>query len=173
MLIGVLVAAISVSGLSVPAYAHFIIEDNRTGIKALFHVTPDHDPIAGQSSVISFDFSKTGGIRSEDYAYSLTVKPTKKEAVTVPIEIVSNVILATYTFPSQGFYDVTLVATSKKDSSVSKLQYGQRVSRGVVSKHEEAFGPLEIGAMAGAVVVTVGAAAFSLLGDRNKRKEKK
>jgi PKD repeat protein len=112
-----------------PVHAHFMIKDGGTDVKASFHVTPDHDPIAGKTSVISFDFSKTK-FRAQDFSYTLNVKSTKDEAVDVSIEAASNVILASYVFPKQGFYTIELTATSKRDGRVSKLQYGQRVSRG-------------------------------------------
>lgn len=157
---------------SIPASAHFLIEDVSTGARASFHITPDHDPIAGKESVISFDFSKTG-FQVSNYTYELTVKSTKGQAVTVPLEVASNVLMATYTFPSQGFYTIRLTATHKDDGVVSKLQYGQRVSRGVIVEHTQSFGLFEIGAMAGVVLVAVSAIIYSLVKDSNKRKDKK
>lgn len=169
MLIGVLV--VSVLGFAEPAYAHFIVEDSNTGIGASYHVTPDHEPIAGKESVISYDFAKTG-VEIKGYSFSLQVKSTKSEAVTVPLEIGGNVVMANYTFPTQGFYDVRLTVTNKKSGSISKLQYGQRVSRGVVAEKGMEFGLLEIGVTISAVSVAIGAIIFSLMSDNNKRKEK-
>lgn len=172
MLISIVAVAVSLLGFAQPASAHFIIRDSTTGVKALFHVTPDHDPIAGEESIISFDFSKTG-FQAKAYSYSLTVKPVKGEAVAVPLEVVGNVVMASYVFPAQGFYDIQLSATSKDDNVVSQLDYGQRVSRGVVVEKSNEFGLLEIGAIAGVVLIAVGAIFFSLLNDRNDRKEKR
>lgn len=172
MLAGVLVAAISIVGFGKQAYAHFIVEDTNTGLKALFHVTPDHDPIAGEESIISYDFAKTG-FESKEYSYSLAVKPTKGEAVAVPLDIVGNVILATYTFPSRGFYDIVLTATAKKDGAVSKIQYGQRVSRGAAVERNEGLGPIAMAAIGGTVLLAVGVVIFSLKSDHNKRKGKR
>lgn len=169
LLILFIAAAVSVEGLGGAAYAHFIVEDTSTGIKALFHVTPDHDPIAGKESVISFDFSKTG-VAGSDYSYSLRIKPTKGEATTVPLEVTSNVVMATYLFPSQGFYDITLTATSKKDGSISNLHYGQRVSRGVVVEQQGPFGIFQIAAIVGAILAAVGGVAYGVVTDTKKRK---
>lgn len=172
LLIGVFIATVCVFSPAAPTYAHFIVEDTSTGVKALFHVTPDHDPIVGEESVISFDFSKTG-FESKDFSYSLAVKPIKGDVVTVPLDVVGNVVIANYIFPDRGFYDITLTMTHKADGSVSKLQYGQRVSRGATVKQSMALGPGEMSAIAGTVVVAVGAIIFSLRSDHNKRKEKK
>lgn len=169
MLISLLAAAIALFSSHHPAYAHFIIEDKDTGVKASFHSTPDHDPIAGKESVISFDFAKTG-LRGSDYTYALQVKSTKGKAVTVPVEALSNVVLAYYTFPSQGFYDITLSVTSKKDGTQSELRYGQRVSRGVIIEDSKGFGLLEISMVTGAILVAVGAVVVSLVSDSHKRK---
>ena len=45
-------------GIAQSIQAHSGIEDLNTEIQASFHVTPDHSPIAGSESVISYDFSK-------------------------------------------------------------------------------------------------------------------
>lgn len=172
MLIGVLAVVVSVFGVTQSASAHFEVEDDTTGLKAVFHITPDHDPIAGEESVISFDFSKTN-YEAQNYDFSLRVKSTKYEAVTVPVEVAGNVVVATYAFPSQGFYSITLTATEKNNETVSKLQYGQRVSRGVVIEHDKGLGPLEIGVMAAAAVLSIGAIIFSVISDSDKRKVKK
>lgn len=169
-LISVFAGIVSVLCMSHTAHAHFTVEDAGTGVKAIFHVTPDHDPIAGKESVISFDFAKTDS-QTEGYAYSLKVKPTKGEAVDVPINVLGNVIIGTYAFPGRGFYDIILTATNEQDGTVSRLQYGQRVSRGVVAEKKEPFGLLEIGAISGAIAVAVGAIFFSLISDNNKRRE--
>lgn len=124
MFIGVLAIIISPFGFAESTYAHFLVEDTRTGVKAILHVAPDDDPIAGQESVISFDFSKTK-LQASAYSYSLEVRPTKGHAVTIPLQVQSNVVLASYTFPSQGFYDIILTTTSRLDGSQSNLQYGQ------------------------------------------------
>lgn len=153
-------------------YAHFAVEDAQTGVKAIFHVTPNHSPVAGKKSVISFDFSKTGQ-QTKGYSYALSVKPTKGEAVAVPVDIVGNVVIADYVFPQQGFYDIRLTASHEADGVISKLQYGQRVSRGGISEEAKSLSTTEIVAIAVAVVVAVGAVAFNLVSSSRKRKGKK
>lgn len=172
MLISVVAVIISVFSLSHSAYAHFIVEDAHTGVKASFHVTPDHDPIAGKESVISFDFAKTE-LQPKDYSYILTVKSTRDEGGTVPVELVGNVLIAEYTFPSQGFYTITLTATHKDDYVVSKLQYGQRVSRGVIVEKEHSFNPLETGVIVGVILISIGAVIFSLVSNHNELRKKR
>ena len=172
MVISLLAVVISIATFPRPAYAHFMVEDSSANVKASFHVTPDHDPIAGEESVISFDFAKTA-FRAKDFSYELTVKSTKGEAVTVPFEVASNVILATYTFPSQGFYNVRLTATNATDGTVSKLQYGQRVSRGAVAEKDTTFGPVEIGVITAVSIVAVGGIIFGLVNDTTIRKGKR
>lgn len=172
MLISILALAISLLGFTQSAKAHYGIEDATTGVSAVFHVTPDHDPVAGEESIISFDFSKTG-LQAEDYSYALTVKSTKDEAVTVPFDVTGNVLLAVYTFPNQGFYSIKLTATHKEDGIVSQLQYGQRVSRGEIIEERNEFGTLEILAIAGVTVISVSAIFFSIINDRKQSKGKR
>lgn len=156
--------------LSQPASAHFLVEDTSTGLRASFHVSPDHDPIAGEESIISFDFANASS-ETKDYSYVLTVKPTQGDAATVPVDIPGNVVIGRYVFPSQGFYEIMLTATSKTDGTTSELQYGQRVSRGTTSEDGRPFGPVEIAAIVGTVSLATAAIMFSLVSD-NKRKVK-
>lgn len=153
------------------ASAHFLIRDEATRMQALFHVTPDHDPVAGQESIVSFDFSETN-VKLADYALTLSVQPTKSALVSVPFEVTGNVIVASYVFPAQGFYTITLKAASKADGTVSNLSYGQRVSRGVESKSSEGLKPIEIGVMVGVGLIAAAAIIYSVRNDRVQRKER-
>ena len=117
--------------VSKTTFAHFLLEDSDTGIAASLHVSPDDDPIAGKQSIISFDFSHHG-IQSEKYDFSLSVKSDVNRTEKIPVEAVSTVVMAKYTFPYQGLYNVTLDITPKDGSAGSKLTYAQRISRGEV-----------------------------------------
>ena len=48
--IGVVSALIFSLSLVQSASAHFYVTDANTGVKAVFHATPDHNPIAGKES---------------------------------------------------------------------------------------------------------------------------
>jgi hypothetical protein len=171
VLIGVVVAVIATFSLSRPAYAHHVVEDTNTGMQASFHITPDHDPIAGEESVISFDFAQTD-TKTEDYTYSLTVTSTQTEATEVPLDIPGNVVITSYTFPVQGLYDIKLTATHKESGTVSRLEYGQRVARGATVERSTSFTSVEIGAMAVAVLILIVGIMYSLV-NNNKREVQK
>lgn len=115
--------------------AHFLLQDTDTGIKVVFHSAPDDDPIAGQNSVLSFDFSKNEkGIQNNTYSFTLSIKDESGKVQDIPYEITANDIIAQYTFPQQGLYSITLYITPKDGSGKSStLEYTQRISRGVVS----------------------------------------
>lgn len=106
------------------ASAHFPVRDAKSGVSAIFHVTPDHDPITGKESVISFDFSGTKWpVERNDFR--LTVTATKSEAVSVPIEVTGNVILASYVFPHQGS---TRYACKPPTARLARLQCSSMAS---------------------------------------------
>ncbi len=172
MLIGLLTTILSVLNFSQTVYAHFVVADAATGVKAVFHSTPDHDPVAGRESVISYDFSETG-FSTGDYAFSLAVKSTREQTINVPVEIVNNFVMAEYVFPQRGFYTITLTAKHRGDGTVSKLNYGQRVSRGVTAERGKSFSGVEIAMIASAIVIAVGATTYSLVSDMNKRRRKR
>lgn len=154
------------------ASAHFFVEDEKTGVKALFHSTPDHDPIAGEESVISFDFGEAG-LSGAAFSYTMTVKSTKEEEVKLPLEVSENVVLASYVFPTQGFYDIRLDVVNKDTGEKSLLHYGQRVSRGIKAEQSYTFSGPEILAIAGVVGIAIGAIVVSIVGDRNNKKGKR
>ena len=149
MIIGAM--AVSIFGIvtigpSQVVNAHFDVEDTATGIKASFHATPDHSPVAGSNSVISFDFGKAG-YETKGFTYVLTVNKTRENKVIIPTTTISNVVIADYKFPTQGLYTVTLIATPKvKTQKPTVLTYNQRVSRGEVAKNSK-FGNFEIGVL--------------------------
>ena len=172
MLIGIIAIFIAAIGFPKPVFAHFMVKDVSTGVEALFHVTPNHNPVAGRQSVISFDFANTQH-QAKDFSYVLTVKSTKGDAVEVPFEVSSNVLLSTYVFPSQGFYNISLAATDVKDGTVSKLHYGQRVSRGVVVKQEVKLESSEVIAIVGALSIAIVGIVIGLMSDYKTRKGKK
>ena len=129
------------------AQAHFDVEDSTTRLKSNFHVTPDHSPIAGKESVISYDFSKNGH-QTDKFTYSLKINKIRESEVVVPASVTRNVVLANYVFPTQGLYTITLTITPKDSfSMVSVLTYNQRVSRGEIAEHK-GFGMFEIGVFA-------------------------
>lgn len=134
-------------GSSQGAQAHSDIKDSSTEVTASFHVTPDHSPIAGRKSIISFDFSESEH-HSENFAYALTIKKARENEISIPTELTRNVLLAEYVFPTQGLYTLVLRVTPKDSSAKpSMLTYNQRVSRGNVAEPKE-FGKFETGVLA-------------------------
>lgn len=145
-LIGLSVVVLSTVVPSGVAYAHFPVEDAKTGLYASFHITPDHDPIAGKQSTITYDF---GGSEQSatDYTFLLTIKPIKDESTQVAIDVDAEVVSAHYTFPTRGFYTVNLHAIPKNGGEASDLLYSQRVSRGIPQK-TDSFNGFEVGVIA-------------------------
>jgi hypothetical protein len=147
------------------SYAHIMLEDLSTGMKTLFHVAPDHSPVAGEMSTISYDFSKSG-YKSKDLFYSLSIKKSRAREVSIPVTITSNVILVDYVFPTQGLYTLTLTVTPKDSThhSSSVFVYNQRVSKGEVA-NVEGFGDFEVGILA-IVVGSIGIVFVVMFKDR-------
>lgn len=111
-------------------FAHSIVRDESTGVEARFHVSPEHDPIVNEESVISFDFSSQG-IQADDYVFTLNVTGENGNPVTVPASITSNVLIANYSFPSKGMYAIALDIKPKNNNLPSSvLITTQEVSRG-------------------------------------------
>jgi hypothetical protein len=112
------------------ASAHFIVSSSDNTISAEFHATPNHQPVAGQNSVISFDFSQ-GSDNIRDFTYLLRVKNTQNKLTDVQTTIEGSTVLANYTFPNRGVYTIILTAQPKDTTlSTASLRYTQRVNKG-------------------------------------------
>lgn len=146
------------------AQAHFFIEDSSTNVKAYFHVTPDHNPVAGENSVISYDFSKSG-ISVSDFSFELSaINEEDGKQVSIPFTIAGNGILADYTFPYQGLYKLMLSVENNESSVISSLTYSQRVFRGNVQPAEHANWLPIIGILTGSIVLVIAAIIFDRRG---------
>ena len=135
LLLGTFMLSTFILTQSPAASAHFLLQDTSTGIGASFHCAPDHDPIAGQESIISYDFSKAEKVIDTDsYNFSLTIKDEKDKIQNVPFDINSGLIAAQHMFPYQGLYTIRLEIQPKTGpEKASILEYKQRVSRGTVA----------------------------------------
>lgn len=176
MTIGALVLAmfaLPISSIGSVANAHFLITDQTTGFKGQLHVAPDDDPIAGEESIISFDFSKTD-IQISNYTFTMSVKDNKKKSTQVPLTIVGRVVIGRYTFPYQGAYNIYLNATNTtNETEQSILTYSQRVSRGTEAPQESLSWQLVTVAIGLPVVVITLAFVLNRIDNRPKHKSKK
>lgn len=50
-----LVGVLTIMSFSQKAYAHVLVSDESNTVGAVLHITPDDDPIAGESAHIFFD----------------------------------------------------------------------------------------------------------------------
>lgn len=109
------------------ASAHVLIEDDSKHIGAVLHVVPDDDPIAGKPSGIFFELQ--GNDSKNRSAHLEITDDTKNTSTEIAVTLDANSINATYTFPTQGVYELKLVVVSEKTYT---FHYAQRVSRGVL-----------------------------------------
>lgn len=107
------------------ASAHYDLTDPVTGLTAKYHITPDHEPIAGQSSIISFDLSKDD-VQNNDYVFVITVSDKTQTLNVATSHTTGNVITADYTFPSAGEYIISLQINSP-NGRISSVQQKQSV----------------------------------------------
>lgn len=112
------------------ANAHVLITNDSKRFSAILHVEPDDDPVAGTKDDIFFDI-QSKFLENEDFSATLTIKDPSGQQVELPVAIHQNTIRATYAFPSQGAYELTLTITTSATSY--RLAYTQRVARGVIA----------------------------------------
>jgi xanthine/uracil/vitamin C permease (AzgA family) len=111
------------------ASAHVLVMDESKSAGAILHITPDDDPIAGQSATLYFDMQ---GKRAADTRVTLAIKDDYGAASQVSIEpgeAKGSLITASYIFPKQGVYTITF--TVRQDDRTYTFAQSQRVARGV------------------------------------------
>jgi len=127
-----------------PVYAHVLIINDQSGnVGALFHVTPDDDPIAGPESTIYIDV-QSQLISERSHFFDLTVTDPSGDKKNIPIKQADgyysslyvnsadkNSLIGVYTFPAKGTYRLELnaVAVNKETHNNHVLIYDQEVSR--------------------------------------------
>ena len=123
------------------AEAHVLLRDNTAKVGATFHLTPDDDPVAGEESRLYFDIQDSdSNVRVPYDIYELQIRDSNGMTKKIDLTANNNTLSASYIFPSQGVYDLTL--RSRPEYDVNKqisMEYVLRVDRGIsVSPKENA-----------------------------------
>lgn len=108
------------------AAAHVIIRDDANTTGAVLHVTPDDNPIAGEHSDLFF--SLEGESLTGSQVSIVITNTSTQESAEPATSLTASGIVAQYTFPSRGTYDISLSISGKADYTFSHVQ---RVSRGI------------------------------------------
>jgi hypothetical protein len=119
------------------ASAHVVITDTTHEVGTVLHINPDDDPVAGESSSIFFDVRMTA-LPSDPHLVNLKVINSAGESTFVPTSVDGAKVAGTYTFPSQGVYQINLIIDTGRSGTSDQPRYlsfvqSQRVSRGVIS----------------------------------------
>lgn len=115
-----------------PAEAHTLVKDSQAKSGAILHVTPDDDPIAGQSTSLMLDVQDASLSNSQLIA-SLTVIDDINREIKVPARIHGKAIAADYTFPRQGLYTLVF-STQQGGQQTLSFTESLRVSRGAINE---------------------------------------
>ncbi len=123
-----LVAIILAASFGQTAQAHVMVTDDTKTKGAILHINPDDNPIAGQPSTLFFD------MQSASLDRNVVVKLTiDGEGKRHEVKAKTNGTLATFThtFPTQGVYTLTFLATT--DNQKYTFTQTWRVSRGTAT----------------------------------------
>lgn len=97
---------------------------------AILHITPDDDPIAGESSSLVFDIQNQN-VTNTTYSFTLEISSPHGNKEVIPTSIKGTVVAASYTFPSRGLYILTLRAEPLDISKPTlTFRHSQQISRG-------------------------------------------
>ncbi|MEO7904526.1 MAG: hypothetical protein ABIR91_01885 [Candidatus Saccharimonadales bacterium] len=107
------------------ASAHVLLRDDSQQFGAVLHITPDDDPIAGEPAKMYFDVQNQ--MPYKETAMLTIINLATNADVTVPVSISTSSLVATYTFPDQGVYRLSLTIVSEQRYTFT---YEQLVSRG-------------------------------------------
>ena len=128
----------SASIVAIPAIAHNVEISNE--IAATFHITPNHNPQAGQKTQAWFALTRRGGqtIPLSECDCSLNVYTVPRAADAQPImqpnlsaidvEKYQEIPGSEIVFPNAGAYELELVGTAKDGSSFSPFELSYTVN---------------------------------------------
>jgi hypothetical protein len=120
---------ISACLLLIPAQvsAHEFIRDDNGKETVVLHIDPEDDPVAGQTSTLSFDLQN---VQPETAVLHVTTADGK--TVELAAYVKGPVVSSQYTFAAQGVYRLHLLVHS--GDRTYGFGYTQRVSRGAAEK---------------------------------------
>lgn len=138
------------------ASAHVVLRSTSTDkAGAVLHVSPDDDPVAGQPSQLFYDLKG-----AQPHNATLIVTGANGYHTSQPIFVNGTTVSATYTFPVQGTYHLTMKAFGAAGGYF--FEYDQAVTRGKLAGADAAEQPdwayavFVAAACALAVVIIVG-----------------
>jgi len=129
---------IASSLIAIPAIAHNVEISNE--VAATFHITPNHNPKAGQQTQAWFALTRRGGqtIPLSECSCSLNVYTIPRRADAEPIlqpnlsainiEKYQEIPGAKIVFPQAGAYELEMVGTAKDNSSFSPFELSYTVN---------------------------------------------
>ena len=107
------------------ASAHVLVVDASGKVGSVLHVMPDDDPVAGAETELFFDVQKKD-LRDDSVKIFVTDTQTGEESEAA-VEMSDGLVTGTYTFATQGTYDLKIVVSG---DTTYTFNYSQRVSRG-------------------------------------------
>lgn len=118
--------------------AHVLLTDTKANIGAVLHINPDDDPIAGQTNQLYFDVQDKGSkVRITYSGYELLINDELGKTAKPALEIANTTLIASYNFPRQGLYKLTLRSKSSYEQFQKvAMTYSLRVSRGTINPTE-------------------------------------
>ncbi len=151
------------------AHAHVLLTDDSGQTGAILHINPDDDPVAGEPSTLFFDIQNQS-FSSHAHQVSLTVTDEEGVAADVPVSVANSSASATYIFPAQGAYRITLSAAADGAATAHAhtFTHTQRVSRGAAGSVLDK--PVHVWAEAGIVASVCGLLVLAIV-TFNRRKE--
>jgi len=110
------------------ASAHVLVQDDTHRVGAVLHITPDDDPVAGQPAQLFYDVKDKLFLDNVFLPVLRIADVNGNKTEEVRVTHSGTTISATYTFPVQGVYDLTLTLSSPDKTYT--FTYTQRVGRG-------------------------------------------
>ena len=126
-LLFVLALVLGSLSLDQTAFAHVIIKDTSGVQGSILHISPDDDPIAGETTDAFYDIQSSSRLSVEDAKLKIIDESGSETDVTTFIS--KGNVSAQIVFPTQGLYKLVLNVTSGQKHLT--FEYDQRVSRGI------------------------------------------
>ena len=110
------------------ALAHILVADSSNTAGAVLHVTPEDDPVAGETTGIYYEVGSKIDLKSSKVSLIIS-SDTGGINLAIPVTIHDQTVSAGFNFPVRGLYFLTLrIAPNEKTGKEIVFTSSQRVT---------------------------------------------
>ncbi len=123
------------------AMAHTLVKDSTNTVGAIYHITPEDDPIAGKTTAIYFEVESKIDLNTSTVNLMISSR-TSGFKQDIPVKIHDHTVSALFNFPVRELYFLRLSIVSN-DAVHKEMTFtsSQQVTHSANDEHSDAIAP--------------------------------